>query len=225
MSQEACSSKPASILVCFAVENEAKPFRPHVRRIEGVHILVTGMGHKNARRSISERLKFTRPELVISSGFAGSLAPNLRCRDIVFEEPLSPALRTVLEQTRAHAATFHCASRIAVTQQEKRLLREQTGSDVVEMESGIIAEVCRKEGIPVAVIRVILDEAEEDLPLDFSRMLDENERLLFGKLFMALIRSPGKIPDLIRFGNRSKKAAIALADTLSRMLTAIQRGT
>jgi adenosylhomocysteine nucleosidase len=202
-------------LVCFAVEPEARPFRRALGN--DVRVRVTGMGPLNAERSVRAALAETRPDGVLTCGFAGGLDPSLRTGDVVFDVEGWPELGRPLEALGAKRVRFHCATRVAVTAAEKRGLRKTTGRDAVEMESGAICAVCGREGIAAATVRVILDEAEEDLPLDFNQLADAEQNLALSKLLEALGRSPGRIPGLIRFGSRSKQAAKRLAMALSQM--------
>ena len=107
---------------------------------------------------------------------------------------------------------------MAVTAASKLDLRWQTGADSVEMESGAIRTIAREKGIPSATLRVILDAAGEDLPLDFNRLMTPDMRVDPVKLGLFLAKSPGRIPSLIRFRKQTQLAARALARALERVL-------
>ena len=115
-------------------------------------------------------------------------------------------------------ARFHCAETVASTAAEKRALWEATGADAIEMESGFIRAICRRHSVPSATLRVILDRAEEDLPLDFSRLMTEEMRLDTGKLMLAIARSPAKLAGLLRLHKQSRAAAATLGDALASLL-------
>ena len=85
------------------------------------------------------------------------------------------------------------------------------------MESLTIHEVCRERNIPCATVRVISDTANEDLPLDFNALSKPDKNLDFGKLFLAIARSPGKIPALMQLQKKTKFAAEQLADVLAKI--------
>src|SRR5580692_6279360 len=80
------------LLVCFALKEEAAPFRKIAAGKPDVSILIVGIGHQNAEQSVRGFLadgKSTVPELVLTCGFAGGLNPDLKIGDIAFESPES----------------------------------------------------------------------------------------------------------------------------------------
>jgi adenosylhomocysteine nucleosidase len=204
-------------LVCFAVKEEAAPFRKSVEKWPRVGILVTGMGQRNAERAIREALAVVKPELVLTCGFAGGLNPELRPNQIVFSAP-DGTIEARLLSAGGAPARFHCSPGVAATAKAKQLLRKTTGADAVEMESGIIQQICARENVPCAIVRVILDAAGQDLPLDFNQVMTRKQDISFFKLALALVKAPQKIPALIRFQRQAQSAAETLADFLGRVL-------
>jgi nucleoside phosphorylase len=98
----------SSIIVCFALKEEAAPFRKiaaaKLTRISqintdflirenscnpcqksGISILLTGIGRQNAEKSVREFLAANLPELVLTCGFVGGLNPDLKLGDMIFE--------------------------------------------------------------------------------------------------------------------------------------------
>jgi nucleoside phosphorylase len=231
-----------STLVCFAVKEEAAVFR-RTPAAASVQIMLVGMGKANAEASLRNFLAggasvpASRPSLVITSGFAGGLNPQLITGDVVFDTdaPLTPllspsdgermsattgqGLREKLLAAGAREAKFCCAERVAVTVAEKAALWRATGADAVEMESQIIRDICRKQKISSATVRVILDAAGEDLPLDFNALARADQSLNFVKLALAVLRSPGKIGALLRLQQQTSAAAKNLGQVLEAALT------
>jgi len=210
---------PRNVLVCFAVKQEAAPLKRRLPADTQVRVLLTGVGLRKARETVLRALnEDSLPELVLTSGFAGGLKKDLSRGMVVFEAGERFRWKKALQEAGATECSFHCAERVAGTAQEKYSLRQQTGADAVEMESLAIQEVCRQRGVPCATVRVILDTAHEDLPLDFSTLLNSEGDVAPGKLAWALAKAPGKIPALLRLGRQSSEAAQRLADVLGAFL-------
>jgi Nucleoside phosphorylase len=208
----------STILVCFAVKEEAAAFQKHNRSAPGIQILITGMGRRNADRAITQALEKATPRLVLTCGFAGGLRPGLASGIVLFSADANPALAERLANQEIRRGTFHQTERVAGTAAEKRALFEQTGADAVEMESGAIIGICASKQIPCAIIRVILDTAEEDLPLDFNQLMNQAQEMDYLKLAAALFRAPGRIGALLKLQRQSKFAASRLAEALARVV-------
>ncbi len=232
-------NKKSGWLICFALKEEAAPFRKiasGLRRGQQISILLTGIGRQNAEKSVREFLATNSPESVLSCGFAGGLNPNFKLGEVVFDfsdksrgnetqirtESKSETPYIVsheqLTATGAKPARFFCADRIATTAAEKKKLQDETGADVVEMESAAIHAVCRERGILCATVRVISDTATEDLPLDFNALARPDKSLDYGKLFWAIAKSPGKVGALMKLQKQTQFAAERLADVLTRIV-------
>jgi nucleoside phosphorylase len=207
----------APILVCFALPGEARPFQKLAPKSDAIRVIVTGMGSGNTERTLAAALKESEPALVLTCGLAGGLDPALTHNTVLFETS-DAALAARLSSTGLRAARFHCASRIAVTAAEKAAMRRETGADAVEMESECVHGLCRLHGVRCATVRVISDTADENLPLDFNALTTSEMNMDFGKLALALAKSPGRIPSLLRLQRQTAMAAKALAEVLVRIV-------
>ncbi|HXT38443.1 MAG TPA: hypothetical protein VN887_00325 [Candidatus Angelobacter sp.] len=208
----------SSLLVAFAVKEESRQFQKLVADQSNLKVLLTGIGQRNAEKAIHRALSEQSPKLVLTCGFAGGLNPELAAGTVIFSADedfcLSPALLAV----GARPAKFHCAKRVATTVEEKHALWQTTGADAVEMESGFIRVICREHKIPSATVRVISDAANENLPLDFNRLMDTGQNLSYGKLAVTLAASPGKISALLKLQRQTKAAAGKLAQVLAGII-------
>jgi len=216
--------KQMSTLICFALKEEAAPFRKIAAgnaATAQAKILITGIGRQNTEKSVREFLTANSPELVLTCGLAGGLNPDLKHGEVVFElaGPAANDQKLVANLAAAGAkpVKFFCADHIATTVAEKKALRDETGADAVEMESAVIHAICRERGIPCAIVRVISDTASEDLPLDFNALSKSDKNLDYGKLFLAIAKSPGKIGALMQLQKKTKLAAEKLAEVLAKI--------
>jgi adenosylhomocysteine nucleosidase len=204
------------ILICFALNAEAAPFRKIGPGRPEVSILITGVGRRNADKAVRSFLADHSPERVLTCGFAGGLNPALAAGDVVFETE-DPVLRNLLTKAGAKPARCFCAARVAVTAAEKQALRRTTGADVVEMESEAIQALCRERSVPCATLRAVSDPADEDLPLDFNELMTPAQGMNYCRVTAALLKSPAKIRSLLKLRRQCAAAAAALAQVLARV--------
>jgi len=205
------------VWVCFAMKEEARAFQRLGAAQSDIQVILVGIGKRNAERAIRAALAKERPRLVLTCGFAGGLRSDLAMGTVVFDADPVTGLEPALRATGAKPARFHCVAQVAATAEEKGALWQATGADAVEMESLVIRAVCQEQGIPSATVRVILDAAHEDLPLDFSRLMTARQKMSFGKLALALAKSPGRIAALHRLQKQAGAAARRLAEVLARI--------
>jgi adenosylhomocysteine nucleosidase len=204
-------------LVCFALKEEAAPFRKLVVGRADVCVLVTGIGRINTERALRKFFANNSPCRIFTCGLAGGLDPKLVLGEVVFSTS-DVALEKALIKSRARQAKFVCTATIASTAAEKQKLRVITEADAVEMESEVVHEICQEREIPCATVRVISDTAHEDLPLDFNQLSNPDQSLNFGKLALTIAKSPGKIPALLRLQKNTSFAAQRLAEVLEQLV-------
>ena len=207
------------ILVTFAVKEEAKPFTQLIGSPPALRVLLTGIGPRNAHRAIRAALAQEKPARVLSSGFAGGLRPDLPAQTIVFSADKETGWEPALIAAGARPAHFHGVERVATTVEEKRALWQATGADAVDMESQVICAVCREQQLPCAIVRIILDTADTNLPLDFNQYLTADQQVDVPKLTRAVLLSPRKIRALLQLQQQGKATAQKLGHFLAVLLS------
>jgi nucleoside phosphorylase len=205
-------------VVCFAVKEEARFFQRLASARREVRVLLTGIGSRNAERVVRSLLEASRPGLVVSAGFAGGLKAGLARGTVLFANAQYATLEKALLAAGAERGRFHFAKRVVTRAAEKKRLHEDTGADAVEMESQIIHAVCDEHQVPCVTVRVVLDTAAEDLPLDFGELLTPDERMDMWKLAVAVMKRPGRIPALLKLRKDSELAAKRLGEVLGRVV-------
>lgn len=147
---------------------------------------------------------------IVSTGLCGALDPALRTGDIVV------AGDGLVSTRRFVKGAMHSLDRVAVTSKEKRILRNQTGAIAVDMETAAVRERAEAWGIPFHCVRVVSDNAGEDLALDFNRFRDERGDFSRIKIAMAALSSPLKVlPRLMEFDKNCRQAADTLGEFLA----------
>jgi adenosylhomocysteine nucleosidase len=236
-----------SILVTFAVEPEFSAWRrsgfrkrshPHLNLYDregsvalrgGLRVLLTGVGEANARRAVGAALDEFRPDVCISSGFAGGLRQQHRARTLLAARAVArledraeiaadAELVALACALGAREAVFLTVAREIVSGEEKRRLGSL--ADAVEMESyGVLAEAAAR-GIPAAAVRAVCDTVERNLPPGFARVVDAQGRVRKAALAKKLLTGPQHWGAVAALGRESSRAAAGLAEFLSRFVVA-----
>ncbi|MDR2346168.1 MAG: hypothetical protein LBE18_08895 [Planctomycetaceae bacterium] len=112
------------------------------------------------------------------------------------------------------------------TVEQKLLLGEKYGAEIVDMETFAIAETCidrnlKSDNLNNVIrfnsVRIILDAANDELPKEIKRIMQSYERStarMFGTTLSSLFRRPSIIFDLYSL----KERALQAADILSRYI-------
>ena len=185
-----------------------------------VTILHTGVGAKACNERLEVLLHRTRPSLVISSGFAGAVSEDLRVGDLIlarnFSDPglLASAERILRDREPQVVRLFTSASIIDSVAERNEIARAADAASV-DMETGAIADVCKIHGVPLLSLRIISDTANQPFPAPPSVLFDiERQRTNFGGLLAYLLREPGSVGRLFRFGRQIARARASLTDAI-----------
>jgi adenosylhomocysteine nucleosidase len=195
-----------------------------------VTVLLTGIGGESAAKAMLT-LPVELHDVCISTGLAGALDSNLKLGDVVVaitSKSLDQKLRVESDAVLVDFA-LACGARavnvsltsekVVATAREKQHLSPR--GSVVEMETSYVLTAAEKHRVPVIAVRAISDAAEEDLPVDFGRIIDSRGHLKYGELFKEVGLHPYRLAPLIKFAGQSRAAAGALADFLDRFISAI----
>ena len=183
------------IAVTFALPQESQDFRHALRHATAVgaavppwllgnigleEVLVghTGVGPAAAAENLAALLAVHRPQMLISTGFAGGLKPRLATGDLLiatnFSAPELVAKSRALLAGDPHAffGALTSQPQPAETVAQKSALARATGALGVDMETASIAAACALAGVPLLAVRAISDSAREPLPVPFAEWFD-----------------------------------------------------
>ena len=153
---------------------------------------------------------------LLSFGLAGGLDPALRAGDIVVAQSVLEGDRLTLTDPHLSArfgvpaGTLLAGSAVAAEAGEKQRLFEQTGALAIDLESGAVARVAARHGLPFAVLRAICDPAGRTLPPAALVALDQTGAIGFLRVLAALARHPRQVPALIALARDAAAARAAL---------------
>lgn len=195
-----------------------------------VTVLLTGIGGENADKAM-QTLPIEMHDVCISTGLAAALDASLKPGDVVVArtaETLDQKLRIESDSALVDFAVA-CGARavnisltsekIVATADEKQEL-SRSGS-IVEMESSHVLTAAEKHHVPAVAVRAISDAADEDLPVDFGRIMDSRGHLKYDGLLKEVGLHPYRLAPLMKFAGQSRAAAGSLADFLDLFISAI----
>lgn len=209
------ASKPGLVV---GLASEAR-----VARALGWPIAVGG-GTAAGARMAAERLLREGVDALVSFGIAGALDPTLRPGTIVVPHgvlvdgehmPTDAALGARLGVPSKLVVL--AADRIIATAADKADLFTSTSAAAVDMESGAVAKVAARHGIPFAVLRAICDPAERDLPPAAMVPTNQHGGIVLRRILRSLFTRPAQLPALpglaadARVAHRALRAVIARA--------------
>ena len=195
-----------------------------------VTVLLTGMGGENAARAM-QTLPIEMHDVCISAGLAGALESGLRPGDVVVARTSHTSDQRVSVESDAVLVDFsiECGARLvnsSLTSEKIVAMADEkqdlgASGSIVEMESSQVLMAAGKQHVPAVVVRAISDAVDEDLPVDFSRIMDSRGRLKYGGLFLEVGLHPYRLAPLMKFAGQSHSAAKSLADFLDRFVSVI----
>lgn len=206
-------------------------------------IVATGMGFDNAARAVEMLIREESPDLLISTGFCGGVAPELQVGDVVVAQRMiiadrgsleevpvlyssigqSFVARQVAEGKRVVGGTFISSPAITSKKRLARMLSAQYHNPVAEMESGAIAIIAAEHNIPLLAIRAVSDAVAENFGFSLDEFCDSDlRRIRLHKVLLTVLRKPSIIPQLVRLAFSSRRAAASLTSALSSLFPLFQ---
>lgn len=239
-----------NILITYAVEAEFAPWRA-LRNLEKITVsgaemhraqvgsatvdfVITGVGAENAGRLVGTFISKNYSFCIIS-GFAGALKPSVKLAAIVVPEEVQnhdTRQREICDASLLSQASKNGATRITTmlttdhvvnTAAEKSSLSAY--AEAVDMESYAILHAANTKSVPAAVVRVISDSFDRDMPAELDTMVDPQGHVKIAGVFRYVAKHPLMVPALVRLGRDSKTAAEALTNFLESYINKLSSVT
>ena len=250
------------IAVFFALSQEVASLKSHInilKKIRYTHaifyqaefcgfpitLVQAGVG-KNVSEIIHQLSKYFRIQLMISSGFAGSVNPQVGVGDLIIGKHVLASLREVSEEEiridstlpcdasvvelavklcSTNSLRFHCGDILSVDKiirqsSLKRHIGKQTSAIAVDMESFAIAERANAMGIPFVIVRAISDGMDEDMEIG-ENMVTKGGGVNISATARYLLNKPHRIPYLNRLRKQTRLATNTLSTFFPNFITQI----
>jgi adenosylhomocysteine nucleosidase len=199
--EAAAPAASSAVVVVMALGIERACLRKHSGRSGRSTFLLaqSGPGSDRAAGAAAAALAAGASALV-SWGLAGGLAPGLAPGDIVLPRRVrslegatfaaDPEWHAAIEAGLRGALTVRVADVVTVstaltTPADKRAAASACGAAAADMESAAIAAAAARAGARFAALRVVVDTADDFLPADVERWVDERGERRFGRALAA----------------------------------------
>ncbi len=215
------------------VEIQAGTGRFHEGNVAGRRVAwcVAGIGAAAAAAATRLLVEGHRPRLLITAGFAGGLDPALFRGSVVRPgvslaesgaDPIRLSPIGTVAESASRAAAIITVSAVAATVEAKRLLATRFGAQLVDMETHAVASVARAAGIACAAVRVISDDASQELPREVAALAAPQSSLRrLGAAVGAIGRRPRAAVDLWRLWEHAVIDGKTLAAALVELVQAV----
>jgi adenosylhomocysteine nucleosidase len=175
-----------------------------------------GGGMPEGAEAAAEWLVGQNVDALVSFGLAGGLDPALRPGDVVVPEAVRDADRVYDTDPRvsarfgARGGTLLAGAAVVGDAAEKARLFARTGAVAVDLESGAVARVAARHGLPFAVLRAVCDPAHRTVPPAALVALNGHGAIGLLRVLASLMRQIGQAPALIALGRDAALARAAL---------------
>jgi adenosylhomocysteine nucleosidase len=205
-------------------------------------LALSGMGGEHAKQ-VSQLILATYPvEVLISTGFCGSLNGKTGPGDmVVYSRSLNGEAMSgdrkmgelLLDPVLAKAAIKTCGkmncrtlvgsgvtvSKVCSAPEDKRRLGQEYAADVVDMESYAIGQISLEKKTPFIAVRAVFDNIQDDLSV--LEDITHGGKVAPWKLFSQVLAHPLKTKRLIQYGSNSRMARKNLSIFLCSLIEGI----
>ena len=186
-------------------------------------LAVSGVGEQRAERA-AQALVDAGASGLVSWGCAAGLGAELSAGALCLPEfiatadsqrwPTDVAWRHEVVAALGQRAVFGGAlahtSHVLASSAAKRALAAQAGAVVADMESAAVARVAHRHGLPLLVVRSVVDPLGLTLPAVVTDHVDDSGRVPLAPLLRGLLRQPGDLLTLLQLASGFRAALASL---------------
>jgi hopanoid-associated phosphorylase len=209
--------------ILSGLESEAKI----ARKIPGAHVACAAAVPQKAR-ALARGLIKQGANRLMSFGVCGALDTGLPVGALVIGRKVmthsntwmcDPAWMEELLRRLPHAqhGDVWGSETLVPTAVEKIALNRDSGCTIVDMESQCAAEATNEAGLPLAVVRVVCDIANHNVPPLVMSAINPDGSTNYLNVIASLAKAPSQTLDLLNVG-RSMARALKVLDEAARCL-------
>jgi nucleoside phosphorylase len=199
-------------------------------------LIETGMGKAGQSEAFRWIVGISRPDLIVSMGFAGSLCADFDVGHVILGNrflhlPSSPASarHAVLRMEIHPRLDAYCRSGGIEVAQVVTADRPESKAEtsrrfaatpcVMDMESYFLCGYSVGEGIPFLSLRAVSDGVADEIDFDVDAISNSAGKIRIAKVISAAIAKPSLIRTFLESWQRSRRAAEQLARALTYLLS------
>jgi len=173
-----------------------------------IRLCLSGMVPSVARKRVVRFLDSVQPDLMICSGLAGALKPNIQVGDVILQSEDPHLIAQTESALKEKGIPFQVGPLVTVhqpvlTPQARRDLSANSQAIAVDMESQTIATLCKERGIPCLAMKGVSDGIDDDL----SPILGGFEIINIPRIAAKVLMKPHTWPLAARLARHSYVAA------------------
>jgi len=172
-------------------------------------LICGGIGAQSARRAAEAVIGETRPDRVISVGFAGALDSKMKVADVMEPRVVVNSADGSRTDTGSGQGTLVSYSGVADRNQKRRLVQAYA-ADEVDMEAAAVAQAAQARGIEFGALKAISDAADFAMPPTERFVSCDGEFRTAGFVLHVAVR-PWLWGSTIALARNSAKASRALS--------------
>jgi len=234
--QEIVDLRRRMVIEEVVAERHCKLYRGKYENRDAL-LVKTGMGKERAESATKFILERYPVTAVISLGFAGALAPELRIGDVVVCSTLycdsteevcasdAHLLSLASQGPEGFAAGFCLGSGVTALHLEAsppkmRELRERFPAHIIDNESYWIARIASESKIPFIAIRSISDDMQHSIQ-PFDQILASDGKLLWKEAVLCFLVHPQYLVNVFTLFRNTRPAKRNLAAFVGHLVTKI----
>lgn len=188
-----------------------------------IRLCLSGMVPAVSKERVGRFLDSQKLDLMICSGLAGALQPNILVGDVIVWSTDPSLVHTAASALKERSIPFHVGPLVTVaapvlTPAARRELATKSGAIAVDMESQTIAAFCRERGIPCLALKGVSDGIDDDL----SPILGGFEIINIPRIALRVLSRPATWPLAARLARHSYVAANHLGNGVWATLTRLK---
>lgn len=210
------------------ISTQCASFIEHAGRWHGMDIIVIEAGDtwRQVARAVTDLINMHHPSWVISAGFASSLSKRVRKGMIVMPNVIRDVKGRELQvgfqlgeaKPQAGLLTGDLVStpEVLTTPAKRKELASQFKTEVADMESAVVAEICRQARQRCMAIRIVAEDFDDQPPELMSRIMKQGSfAAKFGAFSKGLFTQASQLKEMWDLKNEAYKSSERLAGFLA----------